>query len=217
MTTITEPNYVHYTRVKFIYANEAQELLAKSELRNKSFRDQSELDRQLKEEMILASKVLRQSFDNGDINYDDDECPESSDKEGNKIYYLSLIKISIEDFCTWAAKLKYKLPEELAVLSTLPESEVAKTDQDKKDDNETKSESKGNNTVAPATDNTKIVEGLLKMLIAMAMECYAYNPKDLKSTTTADIVNALDKCGFSVSENTIRMRLKQAQMLLPRD
>lgn len=69
---------------------------------------------------------------------------------------------------------------------------------------------------SPDTENTKVVEGLLKMLIAITIDAYGYKPDDKKSTVTQDISNALSACGLSLSENTIRARLKEASQLLPR-
>ncbi len=67
------------------------------------------------------------------------------------------------------------------------------------------------------TENTKITENLLKMLIAIAIDGYGYKPHDKKNTTVQDISKALDSCGLSLSENTIRTRLKEAAELLPPD
>ncbi len=133
----------------------------------------------------------------------------------NRTLLINNITLKITEFCTWALNKGYKLPEELAALST--SSNVVGMNQKNEGDNKTTTEQKDKKAVVPVSDNVKTVEGLLKMVIAMAIDCYGYNPAELKSTTTADIMNALAKCGLSVSENTIRERLKQAQLLLPRD
>jgi hypothetical protein len=217
MITVEEPNYNHYSRLNTIFADEAQKLLASFELRGKNISDPDEYNISLKEEMKLASEVLFSAFDSNGLKFTSEVNPCEYDNYDQQYYNLRVIELNLSDFCTWASKKKYKLPEELAVLSTLPDCEVVKTDPDKEGVNDTKTESKGKKTVVPATDNTKTVDGLLKMVIAMAMDCYGYDPAELKSTTTADIMNALSKCGLSVSENTIRERLRQAQLLLPRD
>jgi len=218
MSEIKVPDFKHYSRVNTIFANEAQFILASMELHEKNISDPDEYNKLLKEEMKLAYKVLSSAFDGDDkLKYTYEEYPYIYDDSDVEFYYLDALELNLAEFCTWASKKKYKLPEELAVLSTLPGCEVVLANQDKEGDNETKTEAKGKKTVAPATDNTKTVDGLLKMVIAMAMDCYGYDPADLKSSTTADIMNALNKLGLSVSENTIRERLKQAQMLLPRD
>lgn len=103
--------------------------------------------------------------------------------------------IRLDEFASWAVKQKnFKCPQ--GILAKAP---------------------KGSGSKEGITDNTRTVDGLLKMVIAMAIDCYGYDPNDKKSTTTSDISNALAKCGLSLSENTIRKRLDQAQEYLPQD
>ena len=196
MSEIKKPSYIHYTRIPNIRANEAQWLLASIELRDRDIYDPDEYNKLLEEKMVQAGSVLVTGLDDDEIKYTADDQPYDFIDSGEKTYYFKNIILNITDFCTWASKKKYKLPEELAELSTWPT---------------------GKKTVAPATGNAKTVDGLLKIVIAMAMDCYGFDPADEKSTVTADISKALDKCGLSVSENTIRTRLKQAELLLPRD
>lgn len=65
-------------------------------------------------------------------------------------------------------------------------------------------------------DHPKITDGLLKMVIAMAIDCYGYDPSNSKNTAVADIIKALEERGLSLSENTIRQRLKEGFDLIPR-
>jgi hypothetical protein len=68
-----------------------------------------------------------------------------------------------------------------------------------------------------AKPNVKIQESLLKMVIAMAIDCYRFDPTAKKNTATSDIIEALEKIGLPLAENTIRTHLKNAAELLPRD
>lgn len=60
------------------------------------------------------------------------------------------------------------------------------------------------------TENTKVRETLLKMVIAMAINAYKYNPNDAKSAVVPEIVKDIESCGLSLSENTVRKYLKEA-------
>jgi hypothetical protein len=68
-----------------------------------------------------------------------------------------------------------------------------------------------------ATKGGQIVDSLLKMVIAMAIDVYGYDPEDQNSTTVADIEAALDNCGLKVSEKVIRLALQEGTLLLPRN
>jgi len=67
-----------------------------------------------------------------------------------------------------------------------------------------------------ATKGEQIVDSLLKMVVAMAIDVYGYDPKNQNSTTVADIEAALDNCGLKVSEKVIRLALQEGILLLPR-
>lgn len=111
------------------------------------------------------------------------------------------LDINIRSFTLWAAEKRIVLPAAFYAILIEPPKGLT------------------HSGVRPATgiENTKVTDGLLKMLVAIAMDAYGYNPDDKKSTVTQDILNALDACGLSLSENTIRTRLKEAAQLLPRD
>jgi hypothetical protein len=96
--------------------------------------------------------------------------------------------IKLSDFSAWAKGQKnFKCPQELL------------------------------NTDAPDNrEHPKVVDSLLKMVFAMATDCYGYDPADKKSTVTADIQNALEKCNLPLSDNTIRTRLKEAAEIVDR-
>lgn len=218
MEEIRTPDYVHYSRLKDIFAYEAQELLAYFQLRDKDITDPGEFSKLLNKEKLNAHRVLHSAFDDAlKFMAVSKESPYELSPTGEECYNFYMIKVNVAEFCTWASKNKYKLPEELASLSSWPGGEIVDKGHGKEGDSGTKNDPKGKKTVAPATDNMKTVEGLLKMVFAMAKDGYGYDPADKKSPVTSEIMNALSKCGLSVSENTIRDRLKQAQMLLPRD
>lgn len=63
----------------------------------------------------------------------------------------------------------------------------------------------------------RYVRTLQKMIIAMAVDCYGFNPSDNRSGVVNDIANALASVGLSVSEDTIRSALKKAAKHLPSD
>jgi len=63
-------------------------------------------------------------------------------------------------------------------------------------------------------ENTKVTEGLLKMVIAMAIKGYNYKP-DEKGGAVMEIVADLESLDVPVSATTIRTRLKEAAALLP--
>lgn len=69
----------------------------------------------------------------------------------------------------------------------------------------------------PAKENTRVIETLQKVLVAVAMDWYGYDPTAKGNTTVKDILGALDKIGLSLSENTIRKHLKAGAQLIPRD
>jgi len=64
--------------------------------------------------------------------------------------------------------------------------------------------------VADDTCNAKVVASMQKMILGMAKGGYGYNPADLRSPVVPDIVRDLDEIGISLSENTIRSRLGEA-------
>ena len=215
MSEIDELKYKHYSRLNTIFADEAQRLLASFELRGKNISDPDEYNTSLKKEMILASGVLDSAFDSNDLRFTSEESPYIYDNDDTQYYNFKFMKLNLSDFCTWASKKKYKLPEELAKLSTWSGCEVDETNQDKKNGPKTKTEPTGMQPIAPATDNAKTVDGLLKMVIAMAIKGYSYKPGE-RSEIVREIMSDIEQVGLSLSENTIRQRLKDASELLSR-
>lgn len=211
MADINEPNYVHYSRLKTINLDEAASLLAHFELMDKKVTDPDEYAQLFNGKERLANKVL---FDANMCNalncFRDDGIP----TDILHYYKPELMMVNMVEFCKWAIKSGYKLPDELTVLPTALNE--PKNNQGQEAGDNTPAGKKEKKPVTPISDNAKTIDGLLKMFIAMAMDCYGYDPADRKSTTVSDIMNALAKCDLSVSENTIRDRLKQAQLLLPR-
>lgn len=64
-------------------------------------------------------------------------------------------------------------------------------------------------------ESTRTIETLQKILIAVAMDGYGYDPAARSSTVVGDIQAALDKIGLTVSENTIRTHLKAGAAMVP--
>lgn len=70
----------------------------------------------------------------------------------------------------------------------------------------------------PAIDyklHPKERESLLKIIIAMAMDGYGYNPADKKSPIPAEIVAHVEELGLSIDVDTVRKWLREAAALLP--
>lgn len=55
---------------------------------------------------------------------------------------------------------------------------------------------------------------LYKMIIAMAVDAYGFNPKASRSPLPKELEGILDRLGLSVSDDTIRQKLKEASELL---
>ena len=220
MEKYSAPNYRHITRLEWVPAEDALNILATVEMQDRNISDPAEYNKMYDEEMRLGYRVMVSAFESknpeeklkfsGDV---DGECVSVSGP-GDVTFYLQYISLNVVDFCTWASKKGYKLPKELTAL--LPTPVLSEADHDKGAGDDTPAGKKDKNPVPLLSDNAKTIEGLLKIFIAMAMDCYGYDPTDKKNTTISDIMNALAKCELSVSENTIRDRLKQAQLLLPR-
>ena len=66
-------------------------------------------------------------------------------------------------------------------------------------------------------ENPKANESLMKMVLAMAIKGYCFNPDDKKSKTPAEIVADVQELGISIDADTVRKWLKEAAALLPRD
>jgi hypothetical protein len=110
---MTEPDYIDYTRLKTIFAYEAQWFLAVFSLRGKEFRDQSEYETCFEQKKKFAYRVLEDALDNEDIKYSCVDFPYIFDDFGNKEYNLDVIIFNIKDFLKLAMDLKYNLPDVL--------------------------------------------------------------------------------------------------------
>jgi hypothetical protein len=62
--------------------------------------------------------------------------------------------------------------------------------------------------------NPKEKESLLKMIIAMAINGYAFDPHEKKSVIPVGIVEDVDRLGLSIDADTVRKWLKEAAALL---
>ena len=68
-----------------------------------------------------------------------------------------------------------------------------------------------------ATESPKTATSLLKLVIAMAIDGYGYDPEQRKSPVTKEIVEATQKAGIPLDSDTVRKYLKAGAELLPRD
>lgn len=71
--------------------------------------------------------------------------------------------------------------------------------------------------IASSSTATKEKESLLKMVIGMAVEGYAYDPDKRRNPTAKEVSDDLAKNGISLDEDTIRKYLKAGAELLPGD
>ncbi len=131
MSEIIKPDYVHFSRVITITGDEAQWLLANFELQDISFTDNEEYKLLHNKNMILALRVLTGALNDNAIKYEYFDFPFTIDPDGTKCWYLCNLTIKIVDFCIWALKKGYKLPEKMAALAT--SSNVAEMDQKKEE------------------------------------------------------------------------------------
>ena len=58
-------------------------------------------------------------------------------------------------------------------------------------------------------------DNMLKVIIGMAVKGYSYDPKAQRSDRIKEIVGDIEKCGLSLSDDTIRSYLREAAELLP--
>lgn len=70
---------------------------------------------------------------------------------------------------------------------------------------------------APSTLNPSERKSLVKLVFAMATDCYGYDPGDKKSPVTQDILNAAAKADLSISPDTVRKWLKEGAKLREED
>jgi hypothetical protein len=71
-------------------------------------------------------------------------------------------------------------------------------------------DSKGRRSYTDDNCHPKITASMQKMILAMAIGCYRWNPMDFRSTVVADIMHDLKKVGIRMNEGTVRSRLKEA-------
>lgn len=65
----------------------------------------------------------------------------------------------------------------------------------------------------PSTLTPSERKSLIKMVFAMAVDCYGYDPNDKKSPVTQDILAAVSKADMSISADTVRKWLKEGATL----
>jgi hypothetical protein len=173
-------------------------ILARFQLQDDLFDNKQEYTKKFDERKNRISNIINNNILGGEFSLViSEEYWEGYDDYGvDVIERTETVRcIRLDEFAAWVKRQKnFKCPQEIL---------------------DKASEGSGNKNSTPATDNTKIVDGLLKMVIAMAIDCYGHDPKIKKNTTVSDINIALQKCGLSLSEGTIRKRLEQAQSYLP--
>jgi hypothetical protein len=69
-------------------------------------------------------------------------------------------------------------------------------------------------TVAPSV-GTRERDSMLTLIIAMAVKGYGFNPAAKRSDSIKDIVSDIEKCGLSLSDDTVRRYLRDGVELLP--
>jgi hypothetical protein len=67
----------------------------------------------------------------------------------------------------------------------------------------------------PPTIGTRERETMLKLIIAMAIKGYSYDPKAKRGDRINEIVSDLENCGVPLSDDTVRRYLREAIDLLP--
>jgi hypothetical protein len=66
-------------------------------------------------------------------------------------------------------------------------------------------------------DNPRVTTSLLKIVIAMAMEQYAYDPRMKKSDVPSKIVEDAEYWGISIDADTVRKWLKAGADLIDQE
>ena len=65
--------------------------------------------------------------------------------------------------------------------------------------------------------NAKAQESLMKMVIAMAIDAYGFDPNDKRSPIPAEIVGHVEELGLSIDVDTVWKWLREGAALLPQD
>lgn len=65
-------------------------------------------------------------------------------------------------------------------------------------------------------ENPKSIDSLLKMVMAMAIKGYNYDPSASRSAVPSEIVSDADAVGYSIEADTVRKWLKEGVQRLPR-
>ena len=146
-------------------------------------------------------------------------------------------QISPNKFVSWVQANNIDFPEELAqkvmvayeannapktdyknILSILREQHHASKHIDNtKEDSPLLARAKKQYSKKPKPLHTTEKRNLLKIIIGMAIDGYGYDPKARKSPIPKELEGILDRLGISVSDDTIRARLKEAATHLPDD
>ena len=135
------PNYRHISRLERLVANDALNIIASIEMKDKDISDPAEYNKMYDEEMRLGYEVMVSAFESTNpeekLKYTGDADGDfiSAFGPGDVTYYLQFIELKVTDFCKWAVLKGYNLPEDLAKLVTSPvcnviqENPVQKSDE----------------------------------------------------------------------------------------
>jgi len=148
MNEIIKPDYIHYSRLDSITAEEAKWLLASIELRERGISDPDEYNSLLEEGMKFASRVLIAAIarsDGSKLAFIPNGFYRDVNDSGITMgYCFKAINFKVSDFCSWASE-KYNLPEELAKLTKdFAVQEPVKNQQAEGDNGKTSSNAQGN-------------------------------------------------------------------------
>lgn len=127
-------------------------------------------------------------------------------------------------FVRWAKQFDIDLPEQFAEkvffyhqardFKSLYEQEVVANSVLKEEVNSLKQEN-SRSALEEKPLHTKEKETLLKIIAAIVVDAYGYDPLQEKNKSLADIRNALDQTGCSLDDDTIRNKLQQAGQFIP--
>ena len=117
-------------------------------------------------------------------------------------------------FISWAKQIKIDLPIEL-INELLKIGTVAIDWREKFNALESVHNELLENSKNANLGTTQKTENLLKAFASIAIDAYGYDPNSKKSTTTNDILKALERQGKTLDPKTIRAWLKEGIDLLP--
>jgi hypothetical protein len=116
------------------------------------------------------------------------------------------------DFLAWAQEKGVTIPPELEDL--LPRPATLQGVSMPREPADIESPRPAGDSHSSQDLNPKSLQSLLKMVIAMAIEGYGFNPEDGRSPIPGEIARDVQKAGLSIDSDTVRRWLRQAAELL---